>query len=128
MPRPPVRVLTADDSAAVRRLLADEVGGVPGVEVVAQAADGAAALAAVQAHRPGVVVLDVQMPGMGGLPALRSLRALGPRPRVIVLTNHTADAYRQSCLAAGADHFFDTPTEVDRALNVLRAWAAGGGA
>jgi CheY-like chemotaxis protein len=73
-----------------------------------------------------VVVLDLQMPVMGGLSALQELRADGPRPRVIVLTNHAGDAYRQACLAAGADHFFDKSTEMDRVLDVLRAWATAG--
>ncbi len=119
MPRP-VRVLVADDSSLLRRLLCDAIREVDGVEVVAEAADGAEALDGVQAHAPGVVVLDLQMPVMGGLTALQRLRTGGPRPRVIVLTNHADAMYRSACLAAGADHFFDKSAGIDRVLDVLR--------
>lgn len=124
MPTPvPVRVLVADDSDLLRRLLCDAIGEVDGVEVVAEAADGAAALDGVAAHRPGVVVLDLQMPVVGGLAALQTLRAGGRTPRVIVLTNHADAVYREACLEAGADHFFDKSSEFERVLEVLRQWA-----
>lgn len=123
MPRP-VRVLVADDSSLLRRLLCDAIREVDGVEVVAEAADGAEALDGVHAHAPGVVVLDLQMPVMGGLTALHRLRSDGPRPRVIVLTNHADAMYRSACLAAGADHFFDKSAGIDRVLDVLRQMTA----
>ena len=121
----PVRVLVADDSDLLRRLLCDAIEEVDGVEVVAEASDGVEALDGVRAHTPAVVVLDLQMPVMGGLTALRRLGADGPRPHVIVLTNHTDDVYRSACLDAGADHFFDKSAGVDRVLDVLRQLAAG---
>ena len=114
MPTPvPVRVLVADDSDLLRRLLCDASGEV----------DGVAALDGVAAHRPGVVVLDLQMPVVGGLAALQTLRAGGRTPRVIVLTNHADAVYREACLEAGADHFFDKSSEFERVLEVLRQWA-----
>lgn len=116
-------VLVADDSPVLRRLLADAITEVDGVEVVAQASDGQAALDGVAAHQPCVVVLDLQMPVMGGLPALAHLRQLGRDPRVIILTNHAGDAYRTACLDAGADHFFDKSRDMDDVLDVLREWA-----
>ncbi len=124
--RPSVRVLVADDSSLLRRLLCEAIGEVEGVEVVAQAADGRAALEGVRVHGPGVVVLDLQMPVMGGLSALEQLRLGGPTPHVIVLTNHDDAMYRVACLAAGADHFFDKSAGIDRVLDVLRGLAAGG--
>ena len=125
MPRPdPVRVLVADDSDLLRRLLCDAIGEVEGVEVVAEAADGVAALDGIRAHAPGVVVLDLQMPVMGGLTALHRLGAEAVRPHVIVLTNHADEVYRSACLEAGADHFFDKSAEVDRVLDVLRQLVA----
>ena len=117
-----MRVLLADDSDLLRGLLRDAIEEVDGVEVVAEAADGAAALDGVAAHRPSVVVLDLQMPVVGGLTALERLRAAGERARVIVLTNHAEPAYRAACLEAGADRFFDKSTDMDRMLDVLREW------
>ena len=124
--RPSVRVLVADDSPRLRRLLRDAIEEVDGVEVVAEAADGQEALHRVQACAPGVVVLDLQMPVMGGLLALQHLREAGRLPRVIVLTNHADVMYREACLEAGADHFFDKSAELDRVLDVLRDLAEAG--
>lgn len=119
----PLRVLIADDSPVVRRLLADAIAGVGGVEVVAQASNGRAALDGVRDHHPDVVLLDLQMPVMGGLSALVRLRQRGRDPRAIVLTNHADEAYRVACLDAGADHFFDKSGELAHLLDVLRDWA-----
>ena len=124
--RPSVRVLVADDSPRLRRLLRDAIEEVDGVEVVAEAADGQEALHRVQACAPGVVVLDLQMPVMGGLLALQHLREAGRLPRVIVLTNHADVMYREACLEAGADHFCDKSAELDRVLDVLRNLAETG--
>ena len=127
--RPPVRVLVADDSSVLRRLLSRAIGEVDGVEVVAEVADGAAALAGVRTHRPDVLVLDLQMPLVGGLAALRALRQSGARPggarpRVIVLTNHAGARYRDACLAEGADYFFDKSADMEPMLGVLHTLAA----
>ena len=122
----PVRVLVADDSPLLRRLLAEAIGEVDGVDVVAEAADGAAALAGVQTQRPDVVVMDLQMPVVGGLLALRALRRSGGWPQVIMLTNHAGDVYRQACLNEGADHFFDKSAGTDPVVEVLRALASSG--
>lgn len=124
--RPSVRVLVADDSPRLRRLLRDAIEEVEGVEVVAEAADGQEALRRVQACSPAVVVLDLQMPIMGGLLALQHLRQAGRLPRVIVFTNHADALYREACMEAGADHFFDKSAELDRVLAVLRDLAEAG--
>ncbi len=124
----PLRVLVADDSSLLRRLLRDAIEEVEGVEVVAEAPDGITAVVEARKHSPGVVVLDLQMPVINGLTALPLILSRPPRPCVIVLTNHAGAAYRDACLAAGADHFFDKSSEVDRVLDVLRQLAVEAGA
>ncbi|WP_420454085.1 response regulator [Rubrivirga sp.] len=119
-----VRVLVADDSPLLRRLLRDAIEEIDRVEVVAEVGDGAAAVDGVRAHRPDVVVLDLQMPVLGGMAALQRLRADGHTLRVIVLTNHSESPYRDACLRAGADHFFDKSAGIDRVLDVVRGLAA----
>lgn len=129
MPVPvPLRVLVADDSSLLRRLLRDAIEEVDGVEVVAEAPDGVTAVVEARKHAPGVVVLDLQMPVVNGLAALPMLLDRPPRPCVIVLTNHAGEPYREACLAAGADHFFDKSSEMDRVLDVLRQLAVETGA
>ena len=116
----PLRVLIADDSAALRGLLRDVVSEVDGVEVVAEARDGAEAVTASRWYKPEVLVLDLSMPRTGGLEALQEIRRRTGGPHVIILTNHADEMYREACLTAGADHFFDKSTEIDRVLDVLR--------
>jgi DNA-binding NarL/FixJ family response regulator len=105
-PEPAPRVVIADDQALVRggfRLILDT----PGIPVVAEAADGKEAVAAVLKHRPDVVLMDIRMPEMDGLEATR--RILESRPgqsvRVIVLTTFDLDQYVYAALAAGASGF-----------------------
>ncbi|MCB1039467.1 MAG: response regulator transcription factor [Acidimicrobiales bacterium] len=96
------------------------------VEVVGEAADGAEAVAAVQAHRPDVVLMDIRMPEVDGIAATAALRCLPSPPHVIVLTTFQADEHVMSALRAGADGFLlkDTPpTEIVRAVRLV---AAGG--
>jgi DNA-binding NarL/FixJ family response regulator len=105
-PEPAPRVVIADDQALVRggfRLILDTSG----IPVVAEAADGKEAVAAVLKHRPDVVLMDIRMPEMDGLEATR--RILESRPgqsvRVIVLTTFDLDQYVYAALAAGASGF-----------------------
>jgi DNA-binding NarL/FixJ family response regulator len=100
------RVVVADDQALVRggfRLILN----LAGIPVVAEAADGKEAIAAVLKHRPDVVLMDVRMPEMDGLEATR--RILESRPgqdvRVIMLTTFDLDQYVYAALAAGASGF-----------------------
>ncbi|MEV7355486.1 response regulator transcription factor [Kitasatospora sp. NPDC091276] len=98
------RVVIADDQELVRtgfRMILTARG----IDVVAEAADGAEAVAAAVAHRPDVALLDIRMPGMDGLEAARRILARAPRCRVIMLTTFDLDHYVYAALAAGASGF-----------------------
>jgi DNA-binding NarL/FixJ family response regulator len=99
------RVLVVDDDPEVRRTLAAVIATDPGLELVAEAADGRAAVALAAQHRPDVVLLDIRMPGLDGLTALERLRPADGGPRVVMLTTFgEADNVRRA-IAAGADGF-----------------------
>ena len=85
-PPAPVKVLVVDDSALMRQLLAELLGGDPGIAVVGAAADAYAARAMIKRLAPDVVTLDIAMPGMDGLTFLRNLMRLRPMPVVMVST------------------------------------------
>jgi len=108
----PISVLVADDQALVRAGFAGIVAMADGFEVVAQACDGAQAVAAARAVCPDVVLMDVRMPGMDGLEATRLITASGPS-RVLILTTFDLDDYVFGALRAGASGFLlkDTPPE-----------------
>lgn len=120
-----MRVLVADDSEAVRRRVAALVDEVPGARVVAEAGDASAAVAALAAYGPDVLVLDVVMPGGGGLAVMDAMAAWPTRPLVIVFTNLAEGEVRAAFLARGADHFLDKSADADRLMELLRARAAG---
>lgn len=122
-----IRAMIVDDDALVRLGLADLLEGDPGIEVVAQAADGLQAIEHATAHHVDVALVDVRMPRMDGITAATRLRALPHPPRVITLTTFDLDEYVYNALAAGADGFLlkDTdPAEILRAVHLVAAGSA----
>ncbi|GAA4909421.1 LuxR family two component transcriptional regulator [Stackebrandtia albiflava] len=107
----PITVLIADDDPLARAGLGMILGGHPGVTVVAEAADGEAAVTTARRCRPDVVLMDIRMPRMDGLAATETLRADPSPPEILVLTTFDADAHVLRALRAGAAGFLlkDTP-------------------
>ncbi|MDO5663252.1 MAG: response regulator transcription factor [Brachybacterium sp.] len=108
-----VRVLLVDDEGLMRSGLRLMIDGAQGIAVVGEAADGAEAIAQVQALDPDVVLMDLRMPRMTGIEATAQLRADGARARVVVLTAFDADDLLVQALRAGADSFLlkDAPPQ-----------------
>lgn len=122
-----IRVVVVDDQALVRVglrvLLEDEEG----VELVGEATDGKAALALVRQSRPDVVLMDVRMPEMDGIEALRQIVADPdlPATRVIILTTFELDEYVFEALRAGASGFLMKDTEPSELLRAVHVVARG---
>jgi DNA-binding NarL/FixJ family response regulator len=121
---PPIRVLIVDDDALVRAGLAMMLGGAADLEIVGEAEDGTQVLAAVDAHRPDVVLMDIRMPKLDGLAATKLVRDRPGAPQVIVLTTFDVDDHVLTALRDGAAGFLvkDTPpTEILRAIRLVAA-------
>jgi DNA-binding NarL/FixJ family response regulator len=120
-----IRVLVVDDQALVRggfRLILESQ---PGIEVVAEAADGREALAKARELRPDVVLMDVRMPGMDGLEATRQLLAGREPPRVLMLTTFDLDEYVYDALRAGASGFLLKDVRPEQLADAVRVVAEG---
>ncbi|PPK61871.1 response regulator transcription factor [Actinokineospora auranticolor] len=121
-----VRVVLADDEPLLRhglRVLLETDGR---VEVVAEAGDGSTAIEAVRRHRPDVLLLDVQMPGLDGLSALRMVSALPSPPVTAVLTTFDLDDYVARALEFGAQGFLLKDAEPATLVHAVVDLAAGG--
>lgn len=121
--RAPLRVLLADDSAVVRDRIAAILAALDGVVVVGQPRDTDATLAALAATSPDVVVLDLFMPGGGGLVVLDSLARDGRKPTVIVFTNFPDQEYRNACARLGAHHFLDKSHDAPELIRLIEEMA-----
>lgn len=96
------RVILADDHPLMRAGIRSQLQEIPGIEVVAEASDGLAALQLTAQHKPRLVVMDVSMPGMNGLEVAARLAKEQPEVRVIMLSMHTGEEYVRRALKAGA--------------------------
>src|SRR4051812_17218965 len=101
----PIRILLADDHPVLRSGLEALLGLEEGMEVVGQASTGEEAVEKARLLRPDVVVMDVTMPGMGGVEATRQVGELGLGARVLVLTSQTEDEFLLPVLEAGGSGF-----------------------
>jgi DNA-binding NarL/FixJ family response regulator len=114
-----VRILVVDDARVVRARFAAMLGEVDGVDCVLEAHDAGGALALLSSHALQVVVLDLHLRDGVSIDLVPQLKAFTPAPLVIVVTNDPSEPHRASCLAKGADHFFDKAREFDRVLDVV---------
>ena len=120
-----IRVLLVDDHPVVRDGLRGMFASEPGVEVVGEADNGVAAVAAAQQLRPDVVLMDLRMPGQDGVAATRELRRTMPGVAVLVLTTFDTDGDIQRGIAAGAIGYLLKDASPADLMHGVRAAARG---
>lgn len=120
----PHRVLVVDDAEGLRRLVTLTLGKEEGFEVVAEAADGKAALNRAREVQPDLVLLDVSMPGMDGFEVLERLQAEAPEARVILISGHDAGDLGQRADAAGALGYIEKSGDPTAFLESVKAMVA----
>ncbi|MEU1816375.1 response regulator transcription factor [Streptomyces roseifaciens] len=119
-----IRVVVADDQELVRSGFAMILSAQPDIEVVAEAGDGAEAVAAVRRHAPDVVLLDIRMPRMDGIEAARTICA-ETGCRAVMLTTFDQDDYVYEALHAGASGFLLKDVRRDDLVHAVRVVVAG---
>jgi DNA-binding NarL/FixJ family response regulator len=122
----PIRVVVVDDQELVRSGFCVILDAADGITVVGEAGNGEAAVAAVAAQHPDVVLMDIRMPGMDGLEATRLItRDLSAAPKVVMLTTFDLDDYVYEALRAGASGFLLKDSPRHDLIAAIRAAAAG---
>jgi DNA-binding NarL/FixJ family response regulator len=119
-----IRVLLVDDDALVRAGLTMMLDGTHGIEVVGEASDGGEVPAAVDAHGPDVVLMDLRMPNLDGVEATRQILATHPGTEIVVLTTHADEASILDALGAGARGYLTKDAGIAEIARAVHAAAA----
>lgn len=114
-----MNIFLVEDSPSIRRLLVRRLDSMTGMRVVGEATGEAQALALIEWTHPDMVLLDLSLASGSGLQVLGQLRKSGFKGRVAVLTSQALDAYRDACLDAGADAFYDKASGLETLFNDL---------
>ena len=121
-----IRVVIADDHAVVRQGLRTFLDLQADIEVVAEASDGAEALAAAEEHAPDIVLIDLVMPNVDGIEAIRGLRERVPTARAIVLSSFIDDEKLLPAVRAGAAGYLLKDVQPQQLVEAIRTVHAGG--
>jgi DNA-binding NarL/FixJ family response regulator len=121
----PIRILVAEDHLVARVGVTTIVNMQPDMKVVAEASNGQQAVEQYREHRPDVTLLDLRMPGMGGVEAALAIRAEFPEARLIALTTYGGDEDIRRALAAGVRAYLTKDVLHDELLKAIRAVHAG---
>jgi len=121
----PIRILSVDDHALIRQGVAGLLAVQPDMRLVAEASNGREAIQQFRQHRPDITLMDLQMPEMGGLDAIISIRGDFPEARIIVLTTYAGDVQALRALQAGARGYLLKDTLHKELLETVRAVHAG---
>lgn len=116
-----IRVVLADDHVMLRSGLKLLLNGQMGIKVVGEASDGAEAISKTAELKPDVLLLDITMPNMGGIDALRTIKEKTPSIFIIILTMHENEAYLLEALKAGASGYVLKKAADNELINAIRA-------
>ncbi len=121
-----IRVMLVDDHRLVRAGLKRVLSEMPDIRVVAEAGTGEEALELARKDAPDVVLMDVNMPGMGGLEATRRLVARNPQIKIIAVSMHMDEPYPSRMLEAGAAGYISKDSAADEVATAIRRVQSGG--
>jgi two-component system chemotaxis response regulator CheY len=113
-----MRILVADD-ASFMRITLDRILKSAGYEIVGQAANGIEAVAAYKKHNPDLVTMDVSMPEMDGVQAVKAIREIDPQARIVMVSAMGQEYVMQEAIAAGAIDFIVKPFKPDKVLETV---------
>ena len=119
------RILLVEDHRILREGLRAIFNAQPDLEVVGEAADGGEAIHRAQELQPDVLVLDISMPRMNGLEAIKDIKRVAPSVRILILSVHKTDEYLFTAIRAGANGYLSKDSSADELVVGVRSVAAG---
>ncbi len=102
-----MRIILVDDSEIVRQRIRESLISLNDVQIVAEAKNGVEAVSVITDNKADLVILDIRMPEMNGFEVLKKIRADKNGTKICIFTNYPYIQYKERCMAAGADYFFD---------------------
>ncbi len=118
-----MKVFIADDSDHIRSSIKGLLNDISGVEVIGEASETKNLDEIIIGLKPNAVILDIKMPGGGGIGVLKKIKEKDPSVFVIMFTNYGHDIYRKKCMELGADFFFEKSVEFEKIETVLNKLA-----
>ena len=122
-----MKIFIADDSREIRkRIIAMLSDLVESIEMIGEAENVQDAINSIHEFDPDVVILDIRMPGGSGIDVLKNIKKKNEVPIIIILTSYPYSQYRNKCMEAGADFFFDKSRDFEEIVKVVSALSGGG--
>lgn len=115
-----MRVFIADDSMLILERLKVMISDLSEIEIIGESRTGIGAMQAIIKKNPDVMILDIKMPGAGGIDVLKYIKNNNKNTKVIMLTNYPFPQYREKCMELGADYFFKKSTEFENVIDALK--------
>ncbi|MBU1064671.1 response regulator transcription factor [bacterium] len=118
-----MKVLLVDDSDILRNHLITILSEMENVDIIGESIDTDSAIKDLKKKKPDLVILDIRMPGEGGIHVLKIAREKYPDLKVIIFTDYPYPQYRTRCMEIGADYFFDKSTETEKMIDQIKQLA-----
>jgi len=118
-----MKVLLVDDSDILRNHLITILSDMENVDIVGESINTESAIKDLKKKKPDLVILDIRMPGEGGIHVLKIARKKYPDLKVIIFTDYPYPQYRTKCMEIGADYFFDKSTETEKMIEQIKQLA-----
>lgn len=115
-----MKVFIADDSKVLRDHLSEMLSDIEGIEIIGEAINTSDAIQNISKKLPDIAIVDIKMPGKGGLHVLERIKHSHPDVTTIIFTNYPYHQYREKAYESGADYFFDKSGEMDKMLATLK--------
>jgi len=114
-----MKIVIVDDSKMLRQRIIEMLSDIPAAEIAGEAENANEAIKIIEVVKPDILILDIRMPGGGGIEVLNKINKKSLPIKIIVFTNYPYPQYKKKCFELGADYFFDKSTEFEKVKEVI---------